>query len=127
MKSMPNRVLLGTLLLLLGAGQLPHARADDSTPTGGHELVMIENVPLIGAIGNVTRQMGLNYILDPHVPGVSFGPGSRIKQPIISRRWTNATPEQVLRSLLKENQLILVMNPITTVAGSLRGAWRCGQ
>jgi hypothetical protein len=116
MKSIPNRVLLGMLVLLLGAGHLSRARADDSTPPGGHELVIIENVPLTDAIRNLTRQMELNYILDPHVPGVAFGPGRRVKQPIISRRWTNATPEQVLRAILRENQLILVTNLATTIA-----------
>ena len=114
------------LLSFLGAGHSTCARADDSIPPGGHELVIIENVPLTDAIRNLTRQMELNYILDPRVPGVRFGPGRRVKQPIISRRWTNATPEQVLRTILRENQLILVTNPVTTVARIAPGSVAVG-
>jgi hypothetical protein len=38
------------------------------------------------------------------------------KETLISGRWTNATPEQALRGILKTNQLIIVTNPATTVA-----------
>src|SRR5437879_2702402 len=38
-------------------------------------LIVIEEVPLPDAIRNLARQMNLNYILDPRVPGSNFGPG----------------------------------------------------
>jgi hypothetical protein len=85
--------------------------ADDALP-----LIVIDNVPLGDAVRNLARQSGLNYVLDPHVPGSEFGPGRLAPQPSVRARWTNMTARAALNMLLAEHQLIMVTNPATTVA-----------
>jgi len=76
----------------------------------------IHGVPLTSAIRNLAREIELNIIIDPAVPGSGFGPGRRLREPMITGRCPNMSSEQELRALLSENQLILVTNPVTTVA-----------
>jgi hypothetical protein len=109
-----NRVLPRSLIVLFLT--LAHAPGGVSCASEAPVLCVIDNVPLTDAIRNVARQMELNFILDPNVPGAAFVGGRRSKEPLISNRWTNTSPEQVLRSILKSHQLILVTNPATTVA-----------
>jgi hypothetical protein len=79
-------------------------------------LSEMDGVPLTSAIRNLAREMELNIIIDPAVPGSGFVPGRRLKEPLITGRCPNMTSEQEMRALLKENQLVLVTNPVTTVA-----------
>src|SRR2546425_7703982 len=79
-------------------------------------LIVIEDVPLPDAIRNLARQMQLNYILDPRVPGSSFGPGRSLPKPSVSGRWTHTTAHAALASLLKDHMLMMVTNPATTIA-----------
>lgn len=76
----------------------------------------MDGVPLTSAIRNLAREMELNIIIDPAVPGAGFGGGRRLREPIIRARCPNMSAEQELRALLREHQLILVTNPVTTVA-----------
>jgi hypothetical protein len=109
-----NRILRWSLIIFL----LEPGHAPAGTPSAPEvaPLYVIDNVPLTDAIRNVARQMELNIILDPNVPGAAIVAGRRSKEPLISNRWTNTSPEQVLRSILKSHQLILVTNTSTTVA-----------
>ena len=84
--------------------------ADDAVP-----LMVINNVPLSDAIRNLARQSNLNYLLDPHVPGSSFGPGRLVPEALVTARWTNVTGRAALSGLLKEHGLTMVTNPVTTV------------
>jgi hypothetical protein len=79
-------------------------------------LVVIESVALADAIRNLARQANINYILDPRVPGSTIGPGRRLKEPYVSRRWEKRTLGSVLSDVLKEQRLMLVENPTTSVA-----------
>jgi len=79
-------------------------------------LSEMDGVPLTSAIRNLAREMELNIIIDPAVPGANFGGGRRLREPIIRARCPNMSAEQELRALLREHQLILVTNPVTTVA-----------
>ena len=79
-------------------------------------LSEMDGVPLTSAIRNLAREMGLNIIIDPRVPGAGFGGGRRLREPIIRARCPNMSSEQELWALLREHQLILVTNPVTTVA-----------
>lgn len=88
----------------------PLRAADDALP-----LIVIDTVPLIDAVRNLARQSGLNYVLDPQVPGSEFGPGRLAPQPSIKARWTNVTARAALSMLLAEHQLTMVTNPATTV------------
>ena len=84
--------------------------ADDTIPR-----IDIENVPLADAIRNLARHSGLNYILDPRVPGSEFGRG-RLAAPInINVHWTNLSPQTALSALLKAYDLTMVTNPATSV------------
>lgn len=77
--------------------------------------IKVDGVPLTSAIRNLARQMECNIIIDPAVPGAGIGPGRRLKEPMITGRRQNMSPEQELRALLREHQLVLVTNPVTTV------------
>jgi len=79
-------------------------------------LIVIDDVPSTYAIQNLARQAGLNYILDPRVPGASFGPGRLVVMQSINVRWTNLTALAALSKVLKALNLTMVTNPATTVA-----------
>jgi len=79
-------------------------------------LIVIDNVPLPDAIRNLARQIDLNYILDPRVPGSDFGPGKSAPKPNVSGRWTNSSANEALAALLSEQKLMMVTNSATTVA-----------
>jgi hypothetical protein len=78
-------------------------------------LIVIDHVPLSDAIRNLARHSNLNYILDPHVPGSSFGPGKLVPEASVTARWTNVTGRAALSGLLNEHKLTMVTNPVTTV------------
>jgi type II secretory pathway component GspD/PulD (secretin) len=92
------------------------ARAADQDADHVVPLIVIEDVPLPDAIRNLARQMNLNFILDPRVPGSTFGPGRSLPKPNVSGRWPNATARAALESLLKDHKLLMVTNPATTIA-----------
>ena len=91
-----------------------------ATPAAGQErvlpLIVISDVPLPDAIRNLARQAEVQYILDPRVPGSTFGPGRSLPKPNVSGRWPNTTPQAALANLLKDHKLMLVTNPATTIA-----------
>lgn len=77
--------------------------------------IELNNVPLIDAVKNLSRQAGLNYIVDPHLPGSGVGPGRLVRSPSITARWTNMTAQAVLSALLEEHQWTMVTSPSTTI------------
>lgn len=80
-------------------------------------LIQYQEVPLTTAIENLTRQAGLNYILDPKVGyGQPDERGVIKPQPNISVRWENLTAEQALSALLATYGLQLVEDPKTKTA-----------
>lgn len=97
-----------SILLVLTA--FATTAADDSIA-----LIQLDRVPLGDAIRNLARQAGLNYILDPRVPGSTFGPGRINRAPAVTASWTNFTAGAALEALLREHKLMLVKNPNTTV------------
>lgn len=86
-----------------------HAKPDAS-------LSERDGVPLASAIRDLARQMELNIIIDPAVPGAGFGPRRRLREPRITGQCRNVCSVWELRALLREHHLILVTNPVTTVA-----------
>ena len=78
--------------------------------------IMIDGVPLLDSVRALARQADLNYIVDPHVPGSDFEPGKSAPRRNVTRTWSNITAHAALEDLLTENQLVLVTNPVTTVA-----------
>jgi hypothetical protein len=80
-------------------------------------LIVIGDVPLSDAIRNIARQMNLNFILDPCVPGASpHAAGGKVREPGVNIRLENQTVEYALNLILKNHGLTLISNPVTTVA-----------
>jgi len=79
-------------------------------------LIVIDDVPLTMAIRNLARQMNINFILDPRVPGSGFAAGDLVPEPSVSIRRENATTREVLNDLLQRHGLELIANPATTIA-----------
>src|SRR6185295_1528089 len=79
-------------------------------------LIVIDDVPLTMAIRNLARQMNINFILDPRVPGAGFAAGDLVPEPSVSIRRENATTREVLNDLLQRHGLELIANPATTIA-----------
>ncbi len=105
---------LAALLSFAGVAAPPEnqeAASRDPVP-----LIVIDDVPSVYAIQNLARQAGLNYILDPRVPGAGFGSGRLVDMQSIHVRWTNLTVTAALGRLLKALNLTMVTNPATTVA-----------
>src|SRR5437773_3637561 len=105
--SIHARCAAAAVAVLIGAAWTTNA-ADDAAP-----LIEMENVPLSAAIDNLTRQMELNYILDPRL--LSPGGGTLLSDPSITVRWRNITVEDALRRVLKEHELTMVTNSATSV------------
>ena len=78
--------------------------------------IVLDNVPLSDAIRSLARQANINYILDPRSPGSVGLDGRLVEQPTVSGRWTNVTARQALDLLLTNHDLVLIENPVTTVA-----------
>jgi hypothetical protein len=89
---------------------------DESRSLSLVPLIVIEDTPLNDAILNLARQMELNVILDPRVPGSTIGPGSRIEPPRVNCRYEKLTIRQALDRVLKDHNLVLIDNPATTIA-----------
>jgi len=77
-------------------------------------LIVIDDTPLLDAIRNLSRQAGINLIIDPKV---AYGqpdpakPGSVTPQPNVSIRWENVTAEEALGELLSNYGLMAAQNP----------------
>jgi hypothetical protein len=94
-------------------------RAGESKPADANimPLIVIGDVPLSDAIRNIARQMNLNFILDPCVPGASPpAAGRKVREPGVNIRLENQTVEYALNLILKNHGLTLISNPVTTVA-----------
>lgn len=104
-------------LALLVIGTFITAAADPTPPPPESvPLIVIEDVPLTHALKNIARQANLNYILDPRVPGSRFGLGKMASEPNVNGRWEDITAHAALLNVLSEHKLMLVTNPVTTVA-----------
>jgi len=80
-------------------------------------LIIMDEVLLTDAIGNLARQAGLNYLMDPKVGYGQPGPeGKVVPQPSVTLRWENITAEQALNALLNNHNLQLVEDPRSRIA-----------
>jgi hypothetical protein len=75
----------------------------------------MENVPLFDAIGNLAEQLEINYIVDPRL----CRHGWPATNPPITARW-KISPQDALQKLLKEHDMKIVTNSITSVSTILR-------
>jgi hypothetical protein len=99
-----------TLIVSLVIAVCALAIGEDKIP-----LIELDNVPLVDVIRTLAHQSDLNYVLDPHVPGSTFGPGRLVPSPKITARWTNLSAQTALSTLLHNYKLTMVTNPVTSV------------
>jgi hypothetical protein len=81
----------------------PDPSAEETVP-----LIVIDDVRLVDAVGNLARHLDLNYILDPRI-----GPGL---QAPISVRLTNVTGFAALNGILQQQKLAFITNVTTRIA-----------
>ncbi len=80
-------------------------------------LIVMDEVPLTDAIGNLARQAGLNYLMDPKLGyGQPTPDGKLVPQPSVTLRWENITAEQALFALLNNHNLQIVEDPKSHIA-----------
>ncbi|HWH71697.1 MAG TPA: hypothetical protein VNT26_20150 [Candidatus Sulfotelmatobacter sp.] len=100
----------------VGSGSAPQT-AITAQPGAIIPLIVMDDVPLTDAIKNLTRQAGLNYMLDPKVTfGQPGADGRPAPQPVVSIRWENVTAEQALTALLNNYNLQLTEDPKSKIA-----------
>jgi hypothetical protein len=84
-------------------------------PAGG-QAINFQNVPLDVAIVNLARQAGRNFILDPKLSVPFDADGKVIQRATVTLYVANTTFEQALGQILTEHGLVLIEDPVTTVA-----------
>ncbi len=79
--------------------------------------IQFEDVPIKMAIGTLAGVAKINYLLDPQYTN-SFvkTDGSTVPEPTITVNLTNLTAMQALTKILKEHNLSLVEDPVTSIA-----------
>jgi type II secretory pathway component GspD/PulD (secretin) len=97
------------------------APADDTTAVSNAPssipLIQFQDVPITTAIENLSRQAGINYLLDPKIGYGQPDANGQIKtEPSLSIRWENITAEQALLALLDNYGLQLVKDRQTGIA-----------
>jgi type II secretory pathway component GspD/PulD (secretin) len=80
-------------------------------------LIQFQDVPITTAIENLTRQAGINYLLDPKIGYGQPDANGQVKpEPTLSIRWENITAGQALLALLDNYGLQLVEDRRTHIA-----------
>ena len=95
------------------------AAASDATPMvpATIPLIQFQDVPLTTAIENLSRQAGINYLLDPKIGyGLPDANGQIKAEPTLSIRWENITAEHALVAVLDNYGLQLIPDPKTQIA-----------
>jgi len=77
--------------------------------------IRFQDVPIDVAIQNLVRQTGQNYIMSPRLTDDLDADGKPVKKPVITFQG-DVTPAELLAKILKENGLVMVDDPVTTVA-----------
>jgi hypothetical protein len=101
------RARLWAAVVLVAAGALFGPSAFAQTGNESVPLIVIDDVPLVDAVKNLARQVGGNYILDPRIGGMAAKN--------VSVRFENVSARDALNSVLRDNKLTLMTNPVTTV------------
>jgi len=81
----------------------------------GGEEIGLQNVPLDTAINTLARQTGHNFVLSPNSVSGLDAEGNSISRPAITFQG-ETTAADLLAKLLKDNGLVMVDDPVTTVA-----------
>ena len=79
-------------------------------------LIHFSDVPITTAIESLSRQAGINYMLDPKIGyGLPDANGQIKSEPQLSIRWENITAESALMALLDNYGMQLVRNKNTAI------------
>ncbi len=80
-------------------------------------LIQFQDVPITTAIENLTRQAGINYLLDPKIGYGQPDQNGQVKpEPTLSIRWENITAAQALSALLDNYGLQIVEDRRTHIS-----------
>ena len=103
----------------LPAPQTPAPRNIEPGTNQTVPLIMMYDMPISAGIENLARQANINYLVDTRLAkwwSMPDSDGRGTHQPILNIRWKNLTPKEALLRVLGEHHLVLVENPVTTVA-----------
>jgi hypothetical protein len=99
----------------------PLTITNDQSDNGANQIMPIEiyNIPISTAVENLARQADINHLFDPRLLkwwAFRDSNGDAIHEPIIRFRSMNLNARQALLQILKEHQLILLEDPVTSIA-----------
>jgi hypothetical protein len=78
--------------------------------------IQMKGVPITTAIDNLARTAGIKYLIDPKFSNSFVKPdGSMVPEPTITTNWVDLTAKQALEKVLKENGLVMIEDPLTSV------------
>jgi hypothetical protein len=89
--------------------------ATNSPLTGASQLIpeiVMVYVPITTAIHNLARQCEINYIIDPHMFQIS----ESNPEPYVNFRLVNVTAWDTLNRMLNLRNIVIIPDPVTTVA-----------
>jgi hypothetical protein len=89
--------------------------ATNNPSTGASQLIpemIMADVPITAAIEHLARQCDINYIVDPHLFQIS----KSNPEPEITFRLVNVTARDTLNRMLNLRNLVMIQDPVTTVA-----------
>jgi hypothetical protein len=93
----------------------PVSETNETVPV----IEMRGGVPMSTVIQNLARQANINYIIDARLIkwwSMPDSDGDLTHEPTLTFRWENLTARQGLVRLLKEHNLVLLEDPITSIA-----------
>jgi type II secretory pathway component GspD/PulD (secretin) len=109
----------------MAAATLPDAAATNSAPADttpavpavvAIPLIQFSDVPITTAIENLSRQAGINYMLDPKIGYNQPDASGQVKvEPQLSIRWENISAENALLALLDNYGLQLISDKKTGI------------
>jgi hypothetical protein len=107
-------------ILLFGIAFVAHSQVVRDTNTSSYvPPVVMSDVSISKAIEVLARVAGINYLIDYRLanwwatPDVS---GQATHEPTVSFRWNNLTAKEALLRMLAEHRLVLLEDPLTTIA-----------
>ncbi|HEX4341808.1 MAG TPA: hypothetical protein VH255_00355 [Verrucomicrobiae bacterium] len=75
-------------------------------------VIEMRDVPISGAIENLARQAGINYLVAPQLEQK----WSEAEQPLVSFKLHNVTAKDVLKQMLELRHIALVEDPVSNIA-----------
>jgi hypothetical protein len=96
------------------ANSEPVSKTNETVP-----VIEMRDVSMSAGIQNLARQAGINCLLDARLSkwwSMPDSDGNTTHEPILNFRWENLSAKQALLQLLKEHNLVLLEDTVTSVA-----------